>query len=216
MDYYNRKGFYSIVLQAVIDSYGKFIDIFVGYPGSTHDSRIFRNSPLNHTLSSSSSIIPSNAYILGDAGYPCQNWLITPYRDNGRLTQKQTYFNVKHSQTRISVEQAFGKLKSRFRCLINPIATSLEIAILITTVSCILHNICEERQEDILDDDEYFDDQNNFQTLSNHSNTYEITNAVRDNLANYLWDKKIQRDNRRSRYNIIVDSDDEDGNEISE
>ncbi|CAI2194226.1 5638_t:CDS:2 [Funneliformis geosporum] len=44
MDYYNRKGFYSIVIQAVIDSSSKFIDIFVGYPGSTHNSRIFRNS----------------------------------------------------------------------------------------------------------------------------------------------------------------------------
>lgn len=220
MDYYNRKGFYSIVLQAVIDSNGKFIDIFVGYPGSTHDSRIFRNSPLYHifnsSFSSSSSIIPSNAYILGDAGYPCQNWLITPYRDNGRLTQKQTYYNVKHSQTRISVEQAFGKLKSRFRCLINPIATSLETVILIITSSCILHNICEERQEDMLDDDEYFDDQNHFQTLSNNNSTYEVTNSVRDNLANYLWNKKILRDNRRSRYNIIINSEEENDNESSE
>ena len=86
MDYYNRKGFYSIVLQAVVDSYGKFIDIFVGYPGSTHDSRIFCNSPLYHTLDSSSLNIPSNSYILGDASYPCQNWLLMPYHDNGRLT----------------------------------------------------------------------------------------------------------------------------------
>ena len=86
MDYFNRKGFYSIVLQAVIDSSGKFIDIFVGYPGSTHDSKIFRNSPINHMLTSSSLVIPSNAYILGDAGYSCQNWLLTSYRNNGRLT----------------------------------------------------------------------------------------------------------------------------------
>ncbi|CAB4412869.1 unnamed protein product [Rhizophagus irregularis] len=127
-------------------------------------------------LSSSYSVIPSNSYILGDAGYPCQNWLLTPYRDN----------NTKHSQTRISVEQAFGKLKSRFRCLINPIATSLETAILIVTTSCILHNICEEREEDMLDDDEYFDDQNNFHTLSNNNNASEVTNTIRDNLANYL------------------------------
>ena len=71
MDYYNRKGFYSIVLQAVIDSSGKFIDIFVGYPGSTHDSRIFHNSPLYNMFNSSSSVIPTNAYILGDVSYPC-------------------------------------------------------------------------------------------------------------------------------------------------
>src|SRR6185437_10491402 len=137
---------------------------------------------LSSSFSSSSSIIPSNAYILGDAGYPCQDWLITPYRDNGRLTQKQTYYNVKHSQTHISIKQVFGKLKSRFRCLlINPIATLLETVILIITSSCILHNICEERQEDMLDDDEYFDDQNHFQTLSNNNRTYEVTNSVRDN-----------------------------------
>ena len=63
MDYYNRKGFYSIVLQAVIDSNGKFIDIFVGYPGSTHDSRIFRNSSLYYILSSSFSSSSSIIHI---------------------------------------------------------------------------------------------------------------------------------------------------------
>ena len=130
--------------------------------------------------------------------------------------QIQTYYNLKHSQTRISVEQAFGKLKSRFRCLINPIITSLEIAILIIITSCILHNICEERQENILDDNEYFEDQNRFQTLSNNNTTNEVTNSVRDNLANYLWNQKILRDNRRSRYNIIFDSEDEGDDEISE
>ena len=77
MDYYNRKGFYSIVLQAVIDSSGKFIDIFVGYPGSTHDSRIFHNSPLYYMFNYSLLVISTNAYILGDADYPCQNWILT-------------------------------------------------------------------------------------------------------------------------------------------
>ena len=88
----------------------------------------------------------------------------------------------------------------------NPIATSLETTILIITSSCILHNICEEKYEDSLDDDEYFNDQHHFQTLSNNNDTYEVNNSIRDNLANYLWNKKIQRDNKRSRYNIIDNS----------
>ena len=75
--------------------------------------------------------------------------------------------------------------------MINPIATSLETVILIITSSCILHNICKERQENMLDDDEYFNDQNYFQILSNNNSTYKVTNSVRVNLANYLWNKKI-------------------------
>ncbi|CAI2189737.1 15188_t:CDS:2, partial [Funneliformis geosporum] len=164
MDYYNRKGFYSIVLQAVIDSSENFIDIFVGYPGSTYDSIIFHNSLLYHMFNSSSSIIPTNAYILGDASYSYQNWLLIPYR----------------------IEQAFEKLKSRFRYLINPLTTLLETSILIIIATCILYNICEERQEDMLNDNEYFDDQNHFQTLLGNDNITNSTNSIRDNLANYL------------------------------
>src|SRR5947207_1867951 len=115
MDYYNRKGFYSIILQAVIDFSGKFINIFVGYPGSTHDSRIFHNSSLYHMFNSSSSVIPANAYILGDTGYPCQNWILTPYSDNGRLIQIQTYYNVKHSQTCIG-SVVTGRVPQIFQC----------------------------------------------------------------------------------------------------
>ena len=46
VDYFNRKEFYSIVLQAVVDHNKKFLDICVGWPGSTHDSKILVNSNL--------------------------------------------------------------------------------------------------------------------------------------------------------------------------
>ena len=68
----------------------------------------------------------------------------------------------------------------------------------------------------MLDDNEYFDDQNHFQTLLGNDGITNSANSVRDNLANYLWNKKILRDNRRSRYNIISDSEGEIDNEVSE
>ncbi|GBB92631.1 hypothetical protein RclHR1_20360002 [Rhizophagus clarus] len=115
VDYFNRKGFYSIVLQAVVDHKKKFLDICVGWPGSMHDSRILINSNLYNKFNNQVTTHLNNKYILGDGGYPNLSWLIVPYKDIGRgLTQEQTYFNRKHSQTRIKVEQAFGLLKGRW------------------------------------------------------------------------------------------------------
>ena len=32
-DYYNRKGFYSIIMQGVVDFRGRFMDVYIGWPG---------------------------------------------------------------------------------------------------------------------------------------------------------------------------------------
>ncbi|XP_067247319.1 putative nuclease HARBI1 [Chanodichthys erythropterus] len=77
--YYNRKLFHSIQLQAITDHRGKFLDVFVGYPGSVHDARVLRNSPVY----TGSLYPPPGKCILGDGGYPCLSapiCLITPQR----------------------------------------------------------------------------------------------------------------------------------------
>jgi len=44
--YYNRKEFHSMILQGIADAKCKFIDVFVGWPGSSHDARVWRESPV--------------------------------------------------------------------------------------------------------------------------------------------------------------------------
>ena len=83
-DFYNRKGWYSIILQAVVNHEYLFRDINVGWPGSVHDARVFVNSQLynriqNNKILDSSSIDISGTKILpflvGDSAYPLSSWL---------------------------------------------------------------------------------------------------------------------------------------------
>lgn len=45
-DYYNRKGYYSIIMQSMVDFRGLFMDVYIGWPGKVHDARVFVNSSL--------------------------------------------------------------------------------------------------------------------------------------------------------------------------
>lgn len=135
-DYKNRKLFSSVVLQAVCDHTGRFLDIFVGYPGSVHDSRILKNSP----ISVKRSYPPPGYFILADGGYPCQTEpvaLITPYKQPVRGVAEQR-FNAHHSRGRIIIERAFGMMKSRFRCIFQD---TLEVHVdSASKVMCTLHS----------------------------------------------------------------------------
>lgn len=67
-------------MQVVCDHKNKIIDFFAGYPGSVHDSRVFRNSPLCNSLQAKC----SSYFLLGDSGYPLQNNLMIPFKDRGQ------------------------------------------------------------------------------------------------------------------------------------
>lgn len=113
--YRNRKLFPSIILQAVCDHQGRFIDTYVGWPGSVHDSRVLRHSPLY----AQSSYPPPGHFILADGGYPCLQRplpLITPYKRQVQGVGAQR-FNSHHSRARSIIERAFGMMKTRFRSI---------------------------------------------------------------------------------------------------
>jgi len=115
--YYNRKEFHSIILQDIADAKCKFIDVFVGWPGSSHDARVWRESSVGCGLAEDNIKIPKGTHLLGDSAYPLHSYLMTPFRDNGHSIRRQTNYNTKLSSKRIVIEQAFGLLKGRFRRL---------------------------------------------------------------------------------------------------
>ena len=96
--YYNRKSYHSIKIQAVVDAEAKFVDVFVGWPGRSHDARCFNNSPLRERIENG--FLPTyGLVILGDSAYPVRPYLITPFKAANPGTNK-TRFNTALSKAR--------------------------------------------------------------------------------------------------------------------
>ena len=99
--YFTRKRRYAIHLQAVV----LFTFYDIGYPASVHDAKVFRNSNL---YLCKDQLFEECDYLLADSAYPISPTIIPSFKNP---VNRQTHFNKKHSQSRIVVEQAFGRLK---------------------------------------------------------------------------------------------------------
>ena len=155
-DYYNRKGWYSIILQGVVDHSYRFIDINVGWPGSVHDSRVFSHSTIfkritEGTLLPDKSITVNGTeiplYLIGDSAYSLETWLMKPFTHGTELTSQQKTFNYRISRARIVVENGYGRFKARWRRLMKRNDMKIENIPNVITAACILHNICEVHGE---------------------------------------------------------------------
>lgn len=76
-EFVNRKNFHSINVQIVVDASYRILDLVARWPGSAHDARILRESGLTRIFESR--MLPVKCHLLGDSGYPCKDWLLTPY-----------------------------------------------------------------------------------------------------------------------------------------
>lgn len=135
-----RKGFFSINVMGVCDAALKFTNIVANWPGSAHDARIFNESLLCERLQSGI----HRGFLLGDSGYPCRSYLLTPIGNPS--TDKQSRYNTSHVRTRNTIERAFGILKRRFAVLSIPVRTKLDTTKKIIMSCAVLHNIAIDRR----------------------------------------------------------------------
>lgn len=114
--YVTRKCNYAITMQAITNAELKFTDVFVGYPGSVSDTRIFRNSDIFiNIMKNPKFYFPNDEHILGDKAYPLLTWCVEPYINRGCLTEAQKHFNFNISRTRQTVKRSFAVVFGRFR-----------------------------------------------------------------------------------------------------
>lgn len=123
----------------------RFTYVHVGSPGKIHDAGVYHSSALKRRINEG--LIPKEYHILGDGAFPMSDALIKPY-PGINLSEDQKLFNKSLSSARVVVENAFGRLKGRWRILLTESRIrDFKKTIKIITTCCILHNICEDNNE---------------------------------------------------------------------
>ena len=125
--YHNYKGFFFIVMLALVDGQYKFRWVDVGTAGSCSDAQIFNACQLKRQIDDGSIGFPGPApitqggrdvFILADDAFGLKTWLMKPY---GRrmLTREERIANYRISRGRRVVENTSGILVSRFRVMLT-------------------------------------------------------------------------------------------------
>ena len=71
----NRKGYFSLNVQAICNANMEFSDIVARWPGSSHDSTIFNNCVQRARFEEGTY---KDSVLLVDGGYPCRPYLMPP------------------------------------------------------------------------------------------------------------------------------------------
>lgn len=153
--YYNYKGFHSIILMALVDADYKFLWVDLGANGSASDCQVFNHGELKEAIEDGSIGFPEadempyddwpmNYFIVGDDAFPLRPWLMKPY-SRRNLENDERIFNYRLSRARRVVENAFGILANRWRCLLRTMGQQPHIVEKIIVACICLHNMMRTR-----------------------------------------------------------------------
>ncbi|XP_030748939.1 putative nuclease HARBI1 [Sitophilus oryzae] len=144
----NRKGIFSLNVQVAVGPQMEMLDIVVRHPGSAHDSVIFDRSALRVFCERGQ----MGGFLLGDNGYPCRPYLLTPVIHPGNVRDER--YNRAHKSTRNIVERVFGVYKRRFPCLYRGLTTKLETTQAIICATATLYNLGVKCKDNFIFEDE--------------------------------------------------------------
>ena len=128
-DYYNYKGFFSLVLLALVNSEYRFLCVNAGSNGSSSDAQIFNRSDLREKIEDGTLGLPPpeplgeggpnlHYFLLGDNAFALMPWMVKLC--NRRYhTREESIANYRISRGRRVVENAFRILVSRVRALLG-------------------------------------------------------------------------------------------------
>ena len=159
-NYYTRKQNYCLQMLVICDHTRRINYFHVGWPGSVHDNRVWRNSIVHKKPAE---FFSKNEYLLGDSAYVSGPNLIPAYRSNARVegatSEELVQFNRLLARPRVKSEHCIGHLKQTFAWLKDIrqyIRNEYDMKPIIdlVTATVILHNFLLDSNSEDSDSDE--------------------------------------------------------------
>ena len=155
-EYYNYKGFFSVILLAMVTSDYKFLWSDVSGNGASSDAHIFNSSVLKEALEKGDILgwpkpepLPYDDqnvpyFLVGDDAFAFRTYMMKPYSARN-LTREERIFNYRLSRARRVVENAFGILANRFQVFLTTMRHEALTVRLIVNACILLHNLMRTR-----------------------------------------------------------------------
>ena len=153
--YFNYKGFYSILLFALVDADYKFIWADVSGKGAASDAQVYNASELRQVIDDGTIGFPAPEplpndtedvpfFMVGDDAFALRTSMMKPYSRRG-MNNEERLFNYRLSRARRVVENAFGILAQRFQVFLSTMQHSPDNIKLIVVACMLLHNLMRTR-----------------------------------------------------------------------
>lgn len=150
-DFFNYKGYFSIVLLALVDANYCITYVSVGCQGRLSDGGVFAHSALKELLENSQlnlpnpSTLPGRTYpvpyvIVADDAFPLMLNVMKTYPGLQEKGSSKRIYNYRHCRARRVVENVFGILSVVFRVLRKPLLLEPEQAQKVVLACTHLHN----------------------------------------------------------------------------
>ena len=153
--YYNYKGFFSMVLLALVDAEYRFLWIDCGSSGSLSDAQIINRSELRRMIEDGTLGLPASEslgkggpdlhyFLLCEDAFASMPWIVKPC-SRRPLTREERIKTTGSPKKRV-VENAFGILVSRFRVLLGTMEQRPRVVRDIVYTCVVLHNMMRSPQ----------------------------------------------------------------------
>ncbi|KAE9464331.1 hypothetical protein C3L33_03738, partial [Rhododendron williamsianum] len=191
----------SLMVQALVDSEGRFLDVSAGWPSTMSPETMLRQSGLFSGVEESRELLDGPCfelsdgssipqYVLGDSCFPLLPWLLTPFVKsdcNNGLNSSERAFNSVQREAMELAGMAFGRVRARWKLVSNRWKEEcIESFPFIIVTCCLLHNFlikCSEALPDVnLGDSEDQDVLNAFEGEVDEDGV-----RIRDALALHLY-----------------------------